>query len=378
MRSDRAAASQNAPEEPEDQDRGGRIRVAHIVHDQGIGGVEIAVDRLRHDLPPEVDYRVATLARPRDGAFGAPEAHGTGLNDPRSVLALVRWVRRTRPDVLVVSLWRSVIVGIIVRLLPGRPAVAVFLHATEYKNRLDGIAHRIGLRLADAVLTDSAATRDRFVTRVPRFGVQVVPLVTALTPSIRRPVAARDRSAVRLVFWGRLAREKRIDRAVDLVVELRRSVPVTLTLIGPDDGCRDLIIERATRLGVSDAIRLVGPVPWEELPAHAGDAAFFVQLSDFEGMAMAVIEAMSLGLVPVVTPVGEIPQYTREGETAIIWRDAPQCAREVLGLWTDEDRLEAASRAARATWVGAPSLADGFETAVRSIATARRHETASR
>ena len=38
---------------------------------------------------------------------------------------------------------------------------------------------------------------------------------------------------------------------------------------------------------------------------------FYIQLSDFEGMAMSVLESMSLGLIPVVTNVGEISNYGR-------------------------------------------------------------------
>ena len=39
------------------------------------------------------------------------------------------------------------------------------------------------------------------------------------------------------------------------------------------------------------------------------NASFYLQTSKFEGFAMSVVESMMMGLVPVVTPVGEIGRY---------------------------------------------------------------------
>jgi len=67
----------------------------------------------------------------------------------------------------------------------------------------------------------------------------------------------------------------------------------------------------------------------------AAKASFYLQTSRYEGMALSVIEAMQAGLVPVVTPVGEIASYTMPGETAIWIENTPgegQAVAKVLEL----------------------------------------------
>ena len=45
---------------------------------------------------------------------------------------------------------------------------------------------------------------------------------------------------------------------------------------------------------------------------------FYIQTSEAEGMAMSVVEAMQHGLVCILTNVGEIRNYAKPGENAII------------------------------------------------------------
>lgn len=67
-------------------------------------------------------------------------------------------------------------------------------------------------------------------------------------------------------------------------------------------------------------------------------------------MAMSVMEAMTLGLVPVVTPVGEIAHYAQAAKNAVVVHDDAAAAAEVLALLDDPDRFGRLSGAARATW----------------------------
>lgn len=80
-------------------------------------------------------------------------------------------------------------------------------------------------------------------------------------------------------------------------------------------------------------------------------------------MAMSVIEAMVLGLVPVVTPVGEIPRYCHNGINAVLVDQSVDAAREVLELLNAPDRYKEVSQAARATWAGQRLYAEDFTAA---------------
>ncbi|EFH2676779.1 glycosyltransferase, partial [Escherichia coli] len=46
-----------------------------------------------------------------------------------------------------------------------------------------------------------------------------------------------------------------------------------------------------------------------------------LQFSHFEGMAMSVVDAMQVGVIPIVNNVGEIPNYVKNNINGIILDD---------------------------------------------------------
>ena len=64
-------------------------------------------------------------------------------------------------------------------------------------------------------------------------------------------------------------------------------------------------------------IYFLNTIPLESVSSAMINFDFLIQLSNFEGMALSVVEAMNVGLVPIVTPVGEIASYSKDGENAI-------------------------------------------------------------
>ena len=58
-----------------------------------------------------------------------------------------------------------------------------------------------------------------------------------------------------------------------------------------------------------------------EIKKYANSSCFFIQLSSYEGLAMSVSESMQLGLVPIVTAVGQIKSYCRNLENSLIYKN---------------------------------------------------------
>ena len=95
------------------------------------------------------------------------------------------------------------------------------------------------------------------------------------------------------VYWGRLHAVKRVDRAIRLFRSVRAALPsATFTIIGPDDGEAQRLEDLARELGCGDSVVFLGPRDQNEIWELALTATFFVQMSEMEGRAMAVIEAM--------------------------------------------------------------------------------------
>lgn len=120
-----------------------------------------------------------------------------------------------------------------------------------------------------------------------------------------------------IVFVGLLHKEKGVDT---LLEALRRLDDPTLSwqamlLGGGDvDGYR----ARIERLGLRDRVRAPGWTPPEEVRPVLARASIFVLPSFIENLPMALLEGMSYGLCPVVTPVGAVPEVVRHGVSGLI------------------------------------------------------------
>jgi glycosyltransferase involved in cell wall biosynthesis len=107
---------------------------------------------------------------------------------------------------------------------------------------------------------------------------------------------------LRIAYVGRLVQEqKRVMEFVPLVVELvRREVDFELHLIG--DGSARLPLETdLMRHGLQDRVKFWGWLGSSEVEQRLLDMDVFVLLSDYEGLPVALLEAMGHALVPVVT-----------------------------------------------------------------------------
>lgn len=113
------------------------VRVLHLIHETSFGGVESAAEHLRLSLGSgvgsfaggsmrtpassagaEISYRVAALEEsPAEEQVVRADVTGRGVNSPLAAIRLLREVRRSRPDVLVTSLWRSVALGALAKIL---------------------------------------------------------------------------------------------------------------------------------------------------------------------------------------------------------------------------------------------------------------------
>jgi alpha-1,3-mannosyltransferase len=113
-----------------------------------------------------------------------------------------------------------------------------------------------------------------------------------------------------ILSFGRFARHKRIDRLFDLLRSLHRTDPSwRLIVAGREaDQTPAELAELVSRLGLADAVRFVVNPSNAELRGLMGEASFFGCLSSYEGFGLAAVEAMSAGLIPILS---SIPAFKR-------------------------------------------------------------------
>ncbi|MGD9510286.1 MAG: glycosyltransferase family 4 protein [Geminicoccaceae bacterium] len=160
--------------------------------------------------------------------------------------------------------------------------------------------------------------------------------------------AARPRA----LFVGRLVPYKGCNLALEALAPLLREARLTFTIVG--DGPERVALQaQARRLGIEQAVTFAGRVPPDQVARHYREADLFVFPSLREFGGGVVLEAMAMGVVPVVVAYGGPGELvTGDCGLAVPMEVQPRLVASlraaVAGLLDDSQRLGAMSAAARA------------------------------
>lgn len=220
--------------------------------------------------------------------------------------------------------------------LPDRPVIARVAQALEARAR----------PLGSAVVAVSPFTQRRMGLEASACS-WVVP--NGVDMSLRAgPVAIARGASWDLAFIGRLIDEKRVDRVLEAVHELRDDVPGLRCAIVGDGPARAELEARADALGVADRVRFLGAVSEAEARAVLDDAHVLVMPSEREGFGISVIEAQLAGAVPVVVrgPHTAAPDLVRDGVDGLLADPEPAALAAAVRRLLADDVARRAMRAA--------------------------------
>jgi glycosyltransferase involved in cell wall biosynthesis len=346
-------------------------RIIHLMPYDAIGGVEIAARSLSTGRHEKFEFERNYLIRGVDATVESGEYHGPqiSLNNPFVYWHALWRLYRKPPDLLVASLWRSALVLIFLKILRPKTRSVIFLHLAHDVHFIDKVANRMAMFFSDAIWADSGVTLQRRVPRCLNGKGRVVSFLLN-----RRSLPEQHDPTPEFIFWGRLNAQKGLIRALNLVAAIiRHRQDVRFTIIGPDGGMEDKLQAQVTELGLGDHVVFKGPMRHEDIADAASRASLYLQTSLDEGMAMSVVEAMQCGLVPVVTPVGEIAHYCHDKDSAIFVHEDDAAVTAVLALLSDPDRYKQMSRAAAKYWQDQPLYRDDFLVAAEELIAGRAH-----
>ncbi|TVQ07819.1 MAG: glycosyltransferase family 1 protein [Balneolaceae bacterium] len=260
--------------------------------------------------------RCETIRALRDDGFTCEVYRGRNYTEFR-----MRWIadmaKRHNPDVFVPNLDIPAYYASAWIRQAGIPTVGV-LHSDDpfYRAIVDDFLRKPDPSPLSAVVCVSqfleelcreAGAGKTDVRRIP-YGVPV--------PEAR---ARYRQQPFRLVYAGRLVEpQKRISDVAHALCRLTQEVAGTEAVLygsGPSENqVRDII----NRAGCTEKVRLGGLLGSGELLQQYNDAQVFVLLSDFEGLPIALMEAMACGLVPVCHAMRSgIPELLNDGVNGI-------------------------------------------------------------
>jgi len=144
-----------------------------------------------------------------------------------------------------------------------------------------------------------------------------------------------------LVTATRLARWKRVDRAVDAVAKLRSDgIMARLLVVG--DGEERLNLQRqAHELQLEDRVTFVGPVPQAEVQRYLSAADVFLSVNELSNVGNPLLEAMFAGRCILTLDEGDTRDLIRDGETGVLLPasgEPAEIASALAGLASDPQR----------------------------------------
>lgn len=154
---------------------------------------------------------------------------------------------------------------------------------------------------------------------------------------------------------GTVEPRKNLVRTIEALEHLRAGGdPARIVVVGGLGWRHQPIVERAAALATSGAVRFLGHVPDDDLPALMGAATALVHPSLYEGFGLPVVEAMAAGLPVITTGTGATAEVAGSAALLVDPSDAEGLAA-AMGAVRDPRvaaRLRAAgiARAAAFSW----------------------------
>lgn len=178
-----------------------------------------------------------------------------------------------------------------------------------------------------------------------------------------------------IVFVGRLTEYKRPDRFVAALAEVVKALPAARAVMIGDGPDAAALRAQAQALGIASNLELLGKrSDVDELLARS---RVFLLTSRWEGLSIAMLEAMAAGAVPVVADVGDLADLVENGASGFIVAPddiagyARGCVRALSSeaAWTALSRQAASSSLARS---GIDAIARRWDLHLRAVITGAR------
>jgi len=243
----------------------------------------------------------------------------------------------------------------------GRPCC---FQLTSGKLELEGGGNRAENRLLSSLKTPSPLVERLAFSLTRQFDLMIVrgsqaddyvrklgytgPIAT-ITGSVRIPETVQDQTDrdIDMIYVARLTRRKRPDRYIEVVRRVAAENPGVRAVVVGDGPEFEPVQQQVAEAGLQDNVELLGLR--HDVPDLVARSKLFVLTSRWEGLSIALLEAMSAGAVPVASNVGDLADVVRNGQTGYLFGedDIDSFASTVIDLLSDDGTRSSLSGAAR-------------------------------
>lgn len=353
--------------------------VVHLASTMGFGGVQSAIVKSIAEVNEKFDYHVLSLGEMNDQLLGQlsdrdrKRVHFVGSRFFYwGWFSSISKIAALKPDVLVVSLWKSVPPAFFYKLLHPKVPIIGFYHSSKAIHFADRFCQWLLARILKRSFADSNTTAFEVQKRlrIPEKPI-VVPFHFSSDWSQVNFGYKQFSEEVRLVYFGRISKEKGIDRAIAFCSFMfRMGLRFSFHIYAP--GISFSVEEKIQKAGLSEFIGIKAAIPPGNVSLVMRDYEFLVQLSDFEGMAMSVVEGMKNGLIPLVTQVGEMANYCKHRINGFVLpapfdENLPGFAEDFVRCLANKDELNLIRSNALETFKEELTYSEAFCTEIRNL-----------
>lgn len=220
---------------------------------------------------------------------------------------------------------------------------------------------------ADGIIADSQSTKQDLVRllSIPPERIEVVPIgvdpgFRPLATAVVEPILSfyQLEPGGFFLYVGTIEPRKNLVRLVEAYAQIRPGLapPVPrLVLAGGLGWKAEPVLARIEELGLTADVKLLGSIPYAELPSLYNGALLFVFPSLYEGFGLPPLEAMACGTPVITSNVSSLPEVVGEAGLLVDPTRTAELAEAMRRLATDAElravlRERGLSQAAQFTW----------------------------
>ncbi len=278
--------------------------------------------------------------------------HARRMVDVPRLLRLAESLRQV--DVVQTNLVGPNVIGSLAARLAGKGSIAVLHNERTYADDhlYHGRAERMALQhLAARVVAVGPRTQQARQQFLPDVDIHVLPNAVAPGPQL----SADERAALRaelmtdadgtmILNVARLNKQKAQHNLIAAMPAVLEHQPYAELVIAGQGDLQAELEDQVKRLGLVDSVHLIGTR--DDIRRVMAAADLFALPSSWEGLPVALLEAMEAGLPVLATAVGDIPSVVDDDAGYLIDNNEPATvATAIVNALTDDGRHDRVRRA---------------------------------